>query len=45
MKSVKLYERLKKEKTELSEKVEQLRALGQPSAERKEGSPDRKSVV
>jgi len=39
MKSAELYERLKKEKTELSEKIEQLRALGQPSAERKEGSP------
>jgi DnaK suppressor protein len=37
--SVELYERLKKEKAELSEKLEQLRALGQPSAERKEGSP------
>lgn len=36
---VELYERLKKEKTELLEKLEQLRALGQPSAERKEGSP------
>jgi DnaK suppressor protein len=34
-----LYERLKKEKIELLEKIEQLRALGQPSAERKEGSP------
>jgi DnaK suppressor protein len=34
-----LYERLKKEKAELLEKVEQLRVLGQPSAERKEGSP------
>ena len=34
-----LYERLKKEKTELLEKLEQLRTLGQPSAERKEGSP------
>jgi len=34
-----LYERLKKEKPELLEKLEQLRALGQPSAERKEGSP------
>ena len=33
-----LYERLKKEKAELLEKIEQLRALGQPS-ERKEGSP------
>jgi DnaK suppressor protein len=39
MKSVKLYERLKKEKAELLEKLELLRALGQPSAERKEGSP------
>jgi len=37
--STELYERLKKEKTELLEKIEQLRALGQPSAERKEGSP------
>jgi len=37
--SAELYERLKKEKTELIEKIEQLRALGQPSAERKEGSP------
>jgi DnaK suppressor protein len=36
---VELYERLKKEKIELLEKIEQLRALGQPSAERKEGSP------
>jgi RNA polymerase-binding transcription factor DksA len=36
---VELYERLKKEKAELLEKLEQLRALGQPSAERKEGSP------
>ena len=34
-----LYERLKNEKAELSEKLEQLRALGQPSAERREGSP------
>jgi DnaK suppressor protein len=39
MESAELYERLKKEKTELLEKLEQLRALGQPSAERKEGSP------
>ena len=39
MKSAELHERLKKEKTELSEKIEQLRTLGQPSAERKEGSP------
>ena len=37
--SAELYERLKKEKKDLSEKIEQLRALGQPSAERKEGSP------
>ena len=34
-----LYERLKKEKSELLEKLEELRTLGQPSAERKEGSP------
>jgi RNA polymerase-binding transcription factor DksA len=37
--SAELYERLKKEKAGLLEKLEQLRALGQPSAERKEGSP------
>jgi DnaK suppressor protein len=37
--STELYERLKKEKAELLEKLEQLRDLGQPSAERKEGSP------
>jgi DnaK suppressor protein len=37
--SVELYEILKREKAELLEKLEQLRALGQPSAERKEGSP------
>jgi RNA polymerase-binding protein DksA len=37
--SAELYERLKKEKKDLLEKIEQLRALGQPSAERKEGSP------
>ena len=37
--SAEFYERLKKEKAELLEKLEQLRALGQPSAERKEGSP------
>ncbi len=36
---VELYERLKKEKTELLAKIEQLRAQSQPSAERKEGSP------
>jgi DnaK suppressor protein len=34
-----LYERLKQEKAELLEKLEQLRTLGQPSSERKEGSP------
>jgi DnaK suppressor protein len=34
-----LYGRLKKEKAELQDKLEQLRALGQPSPERKEGSP------
>ena len=34
-----LYEKLKKEKAELLEKLEQLRTLGQPSSERKEGSP------
>ncbi len=39
MESAELHKRLKKEKTELLEKIEQLRALGQPSAERKEGSP------
>jgi len=39
MESAELYERLKKGKAELSEKLEQLRVLGQPSAERKEGSP------
>ena len=38
MKSAKLHEILKKEKIELSEKIEQLSTLGQPSAERKEGS-------
>ena len=37
--SVELYEGLKKEKAELLEKLEQLRVIGQPSAERKEGSP------
>jgi len=37
--SAELYKRLKKEKAELLEKIEQMRALGQPSAERKEGSP------
>lgn len=34
-----LYKRLKKEKADLLEKLDQLRALGQPSEERKEGSP------
>ena len=34
-----VYEKLKKEKAELLEKIEQLRAIGQPSADRKEGSP------
>jgi DnaK suppressor protein len=37
--AVELYERLKKEKSELLEKLDQLRALGQPSLDRKEGSP------
>jgi len=37
--STELYERLKKEKTQLSEKLEQLRARGRPLAERREGSP------
>lgn len=37
--SVELYERLKKERAELLEKLEQLRSSGQPSAERREGSP------
>jgi DnaK suppressor protein len=39
MESAELYERLKKERAELLEKIEQLRTLGQPSAERREGSP------
>jgi len=39
MESAELYEKLKKEKAELLEKIEQLRVLGQPSAERREGSP------
>lgn len=34
-----LYERLRKEKAQLEEKVEQLRAVRQPVAERREGSP------
>lgn len=37
--SAELYERLKKEKAELSERLEHSRALGQPSADGKEGSP------
>lgn len=37
--SVELYERLKKERAELLEKLEQMRSSGQPSAERREGSP------
>jgi len=39
MESAELYEILKREKAELLEKLEQLRTLGQPSTERKEGSP------
>jgi len=35
----KLYERLQKEKAELQERIEQMRVRGQPSAERREGSP------
>ena len=34
-----LYERLKKEKTQMSEKLDQLIADAQPQAERREGSP------
>jgi RNA polymerase-binding transcription factor DksA len=34
-----LHERLKKEKTQLLEKIEELRARGQPLPERREGSP------
>ena len=37
--SAELYERLKKEKTQLMEKLDQLLARGQPPAERREGSP------
>jgi DnaK suppressor protein len=37
--STELYERLKKEKTQLLEKLEQLRVRGQPMTERREGSP------
>jgi DnaK suppressor protein len=38
-KHAELYERLKREREELIEKIEQLRVRGQPSAERREGSP------
>ena len=34
-----LYERLKKEKIQLEEKLSQLQAQGQPTPERREGSP------
>jgi DnaK suppressor protein len=37
--SAELYERLKKDKTDLLERLEHSKALGQPSAEGKEGSP------
>ena len=37
--STELYERLKKEKAQLLERLEQLRARGQPLTERREGSP------
>jgi DnaK suppressor protein len=37
--SAELYERLKKEKADLSARLEHSRALGQPSADGKEGSP------
>jgi RNA polymerase-binding transcription factor DksA len=36
---VELYERLKKERAELLERLQQLRARGQPLPERREGSP------
>ena len=39
MDSTELYERLKKEKAQLLEKLEQLRTRRQPLAERREGSP------
>ncbi len=35
----KLYERLKEEKSQLAEKLEQLKASGRPLEERREGSP------
>jgi len=34
-----LYEKLQKEKAELQERIEQMRVRGQPSADRREGSP------
>ena len=34
-----LYEKLQKERTELQERIEQMRVRGQPSADRREGSP------
>jgi DnaK suppressor protein len=37
--SAELYERLKKEKADLSARLEHSRVLGQPSADGKEGSP------
>jgi len=39
LESTKLYEKLKKEKAQLLEKLEQLRVRRQPMAERREGSP------
>lgn len=38
-KHAELYERLKTERAELIEKIEQSRVRGQPSADRREGSP------
>ncbi len=38
-KHIELYERLKTERAELLERLEQLRHRGQPTAERREGSP------
>ena len=34
-----LYKRLQKERAELQERIEQMRVRGQPSADRREGSP------
>jgi len=34
-----LYEKLQKERAELQERIEQMRVRGQPSADRREGSP------